>query len=152
MISKEHNCDSACYNCLKEYGNMAYHGFLDWKLGMAYLRVLGDQNYKCGLDGKFNTPELTNWLIDAKVAAGNFANDFGGTKSQYGILPGIELPTKPATKVIIVHPLWRTDRHKRGILAHATAVAGGEAEFIDTFNLARRPGSSYRNLGKPSDR
>jgi Lhr-like helicase len=153
MISKEHNCDSACYDCLKEWDNMAYHGFLDWRLGMAYLRVLGDQNYTCGLDGKFNTPEspeLTNWLEDAKVAAGNFADDFGGIKTQYGILPGIELPTKPATKVIIVHPLWRTGSHKQGILAHATAVAGGKAEFIDTFNLTRSPGSSYRNLRKTS--
>jgi Lhr-like helicase len=152
MISKEHNCDSACYNCLKEYGNMAYHGFLDWRLGMAYLRILGDQNYKCGLDGKFNTseyPELSTWLDDAKIAARNFARDFGCKEAQYGLLPGIELPTN---KVIVVHPLWRTDSHKQGILAHATAVAGGKAEFIDTFNLARRPGSSYRNLGKPSDR
>jgi hypothetical protein len=149
MISKEHNCDSACYDCLKEYGNMAYHGFLDWKLGMAYLRVLGDQNYTCGLDGRFDTPELSTWLNDANIAAVNFAKDFGCKLSRYGILPGIELPAK---KVIIVHPLWRTDRHKQGILAHATAVAGSEALFIDTFNLSRRPGSSYRSLSEPSDR
>ena len=148
MISKEHNCDSACYNCLKEYGNMAYHGFLDWKLGMTYLRVLGDRDYKCGLDGKFNTPELATWLNDAYKASSNFAKDFDCREAQYGMLPGIELPTK---KVIIVHPLWRTDSHKQGILAHATAVAGGKADFIDTFNLARRPGSCYRNLWKPND-
>ena len=40
IISNEHKCDSACYDCLKEYGNMTYHGLLDWRLGMAYLRVL----------------------------------------------------------------------------------------------------------------
>ena len=152
LTSKEHNCDSACYNCLKEFGNMAYHSFLDWKLGLAYLRVLADQNYRCGLDGKFDTtPELTNWLREAEVAAGHFADDFEGTLTHYGILPGIEFSSNPVKKVIIVHPLWRTDS-PQGILAHATAVAGEKAEFIDTFNLTRSPGSSYRNLGKPNDR
>jgi len=145
MISKEHNCDSACYDCLKEYGNMAYHGFLDWKLGLAYLRVLGDPEYRCGLDGKFNTPELSTWLNDTKVAARNFAKDFDCEISLYGILPGVEL--SPTRKVIFVHPLWRIDRHKQGVLADAVAFAGGKAKFIDTFNLARRPGSSYLSLG-----
>jgi hypothetical protein len=143
MISKEHNCDSACYDCLKEYGNMAYHGILDWKLGMAYVRVLGDQNYTCGLDGKFNTPELSTWLDDARRARDSFAKDFDCTPYEYGKLPGIELLTK---KVIIVHPLWRTDRHKQGILADAAAIAGGKVDFLDTFELARRPGSSYLRL------
>jgi DEAD/DEAH box helicase domain-containing protein len=151
MISKDHNCDSACYNCLKEYRNMAYHGLLDWRLGLAYLRVLGDYNYSCGLDGKFDTPELSTWLKDAKIAASTFAKDFRCKEAQYGKLPGVEL--SPIKKVIIVHPLWRKDRHKWGILADATAVAEGElrargeVKFIDTFELARRPGSSYLKLG-----
>ncbi|MFX0108854.1 MAG: helicase-related protein, partial [Candidatus Hodarchaeota archaeon] len=150
MTSKEHNCDSACYDCLKEYGNMAYHGFLDWKLGLAYLRVLGDPDYTCGLDGRFKTPELSTWLDDAYKASSNFAKDFGCKSSRYGILPGVEL--SPTRKVVIVHPLWRTDHHKQGILAHAAAVAGGEVKFIDTFSLARRPGSSYLSLGEPIDK
>lgn len=150
MISKEHNCDSACYNCLKEYSNMAYHGFLDWRLGMAYLRILGDPSYSCGLDGKFNTPELSSWLQDAEKAAVDFAKDFECKKTRYGKLPGIELSSKE--KVIIVHPLWRTDRHKQGILADATAAAGGDAKFIDAFDLVRRPGYSYLKLGEASGR
>lgn len=143
MISKEHNCDSACYNCLKEYSNMAYHGILDWKLGMAYVRVLGNRNYACGLDGRFDTPELFTWLDDARMVRNSFAKDFDCTPRDYGKLPGIEFSTK---KVIIVHPLWRTDHHKRGILADAAAIAGGKVDFLDTFELARRPGSSYLRL------
>lgn len=148
LISKDHKCDSACYNCLKEYGNMAYHGLLDWKLGMAYLRVLGNPNYVCGLDGKFDTPELLTWLEDAKTAARHFALDFDCKEKQFGLLPGIELPTSPSKKVIIVHPLWRIDHYKQGILADATAAAGGQAEYINTFNLLRAPGTSYRKLGE----
>jgi DEAD/DEAH box helicase domain-containing protein len=149
ITSKDHKCDSACYNCLKEYGNMAYHGFLDWKLGLTYLRILGDSNFACGLDGKFNTPELATWIKDAETAADNFKRNFGWEKKHFGVLPGVEFQNR---KVIIVHPLWRTDHHKRGILAEAVAAAGGEAKFIDTFNLSRRPGSSYLSLGEENDK
>jgi DEAD/DEAH box helicase domain-containing protein len=147
LISKSHNCDSACYNCLKEYRNMAYHALLDWRLGLAYLRILGDPNYTCGLDGNFDTPELNNWLENAKKATKNFAQDFDCDYIEYGILPGIVSP-----KAIIVHPLWRTDSYKQGILADAAAIAGEGVQFIDTFNLSRRPGSSYLKLGESGDR
>ncbi len=80
LISKEHNCDSACYDCLKEYSNMAYHGFLDWKLGLAFLRILGDSTYSCGLDGDFNFPEVSGWLNDADRLADNFAEEFNREK------------------------------------------------------------------------
>jgi hypothetical protein len=131
---------------------MAYHGLLDWKLGMAYIRIFGEQNYVCGLDGKFDTPELMTWLDDARKATKNFAGDFGCNETQFGMLPGVELPTSPTIKVIIVHPLWRIDHHKYGILADATAAAGGQAEFINTFNLTRAPGTTYRKLGESGGR
>ena len=147
LISKNHNCDSACYNCLKEYRNMPYHAFLDWRLGLAYLRILGDQDYRCGLDAKFEFfPELHNWLKDAKKATQNFAQDFECDYTEYGILPGIVSP-----KAIIVHPLWRTDSYKQDIVADAAAIAGEGVQFIDTFKLSRRPGSSYLKLGESGD-
>jgi DEAD/DEAH box helicase domain-containing protein len=145
LISKDHDCDSACYDCLKEYSNMAYHGFLDWKLGLAYLRILGDGSYRCGLDGNFNFPEVSRWLVDANRMAESFAREFDRKKMNFGMLPGIELNS--TKRVILVHPLWRTDVHKQGILADATAAAGGKALYLDTFNLSRRPGSSYLSLG-----
>ncbi len=40
LLSDTHNCDSACYDCLKGYRNMNYHGLLDWRLGMSLLRLL----------------------------------------------------------------------------------------------------------------
>lgn len=148
----KHNCDSACYECLKEYSNMAYHGFLDWRLGMSYLRILGDENYRCGLDGRFDTPELSDWPKHARRARDSFAKDFGCTPLEYGegttTLPGMELKDR---KIIIVHPLWRTDAHMSDIVADAAAfahVGGGKLYFLDTFNLARRPGWCYRQLSE----
>jgi len=36
----QHSCDSACYYCLKEYRNSAYHGLLDWRLAGDLLDLL----------------------------------------------------------------------------------------------------------------
>lgn len=53
-------CDHSCYVCLHRYGNQYYHGLLDWRLGLSFLRILANANYKCGVDFKFNY-EMTDW-------------------------------------------------------------------------------------------
>ncbi|WP_460879399.1 DUF1998 domain-containing protein [Pontibacter rugosus] len=65
--SAEHrHCKDACYDCLKVFRNMNYHGLLDWRLGIALLRVLINRNYLAGVDGQFDGfPELDSWFEDA---------------------------------------------------------------------------------------
>lgn len=39
--STEHDaCDSSCYGCLRDYGNAAVHGLLDWRLGLELAELL----------------------------------------------------------------------------------------------------------------
>jgi len=141
-IQKEsHNnykkCDSACYDCLKVYRNMTYHGILDWRLALSYLKILLDSNYKAGLDGIFDSPELKDWLELAKILRNHFISDFKYKEAEWGQLHGFTAGSK---KFIIIHPLWDKGRPD-GILAEAIAEAGGEVDgYIDTFNLLRRPG------------
>ena len=146
VISESHRskCDSACYDCLKVYRNMNYHGLLDWRLGLSYLRLLHDPQYSCGLDGQFTTPELDGWLNFAAEQSRNFADQFTYKSRTWGRLPGFEAGN---WKVIIVHPLWDTENPK-GILAEAVDAAGGtsKANYIDTFNLFRRPGWCHSEL------
>jgi len=33
---------------------MNYHGLLDWRLGIALMRVMENRNYLAGADGQFN--------------------------------------------------------------------------------------------------
>ena len=42
LMSHSHktNCDSSCYDCLRNYRNMSYHGLLDWRLGISLFRAL----------------------------------------------------------------------------------------------------------------
>lgn len=130
-------CDSSCYDCLKVYRNMTYHGLLDWRLALSYLRILLDNNYRAGLDGDFSSPELTGWLNTALTVRDNFLSYFRYQPETWGILPGF---TAGGDRYIVIHPLWDNNRPE-GILRDAVSAAGGNiAGFLDTFNLLRRPG------------
>jgi hypothetical protein len=36
----ESKCDSSCYDCLRDYGNAAVHGLLDWRAGLELAEIL----------------------------------------------------------------------------------------------------------------
>ncbi len=129
-------CDSACYDCLKVYKNMTYHGLLDWRLAVSYLKALYDRNYSAGLDGNFTGPELDGGLEFARQLRDSFISYFNYKSVEWEGIPGIIAGHR---RFIVVHPLWDTFRVS-GILARAVAAAGGSVRFIDTFNLLRRPG------------
>jgi len=132
-----HSCDSACYDCLKVYRNMSYHGLLDWRLAISYIKILLDSGYKAGLDGNFDSPELKEWPETAERLLDNFISNFPDYRAEkWGLLPGFIAGSR---KFILVHPLWDTS-NPSGILADAIEYAGGDVDgFIDTFNLLRRP-------------
>ena len=140
MLSPIHaaSCDSSCYDCLKTYRNMSSHGLLDWRLAVGYLRILLDKSYDAGLSGKFNTPELKDWMDTAKNARNYFVESFSGySPIDLGGLPGIMAGSKC---FVVVHPYW--DFHRpSGILAKAIADApNGVQASMNTFDLMRRPG------------
>lgn len=130
-------CDSACYDCLKVYKNMTYHGLLDWRLAVSYLKLLKDSGYRAGLDGDFTAPELDGWTETAGKLCRAFAECFNYQFVQWAGIPGFIAGNN---RFMVVHPLWDT-RRATGIFAEAVAEAGGALDgYIDTFNLLRRPG------------
>ena len=138
-------CDSACYECLKVYRNMTYHGLLDWRLGVSYLKTLFDINYLAGLDGDFSSPELNDWQAKATLLRNSFVKEFGFAKKTYLGIPAFE--TEDLT-VIVIHPLWNIQNPRKN-LAEAMAKAlecTSTVKFLDSFNLSRRPGECYRVL------
>jgi DEAD/DEAH box helicase domain-containing protein len=147
IMSDDHRqkCDSSCYDCLQQYRNMNYHGLLDWRLGLSLLRVLAKDNFSCGLDGSFDTPDLDGWLNTATKLRDTFCSSFSYCSSQqFEGLAGFTLGDK---KVIIVNPLW--DLNKRvGLLADAVAKVEdpSQVRYLDTFNLLRRPSWCYQSL------
>ena len=134
-------CDQACYRCLQRYGNQMYHGLLDWRLGMAFLSMIHDSNFACGLDGKFIGPTLEDWPKLARDYAEEmirFENGKGEVKEIAGLV-AFRLGKEPHWS-IVVHPLWDTESLP-GILREAWDALDGprvKRVFSNTFELARR--------------
>ena len=146
LISEAHRkaCDSSGYDCLRNYRNMAFHGLLDWRLGISFLRTLHSPAFTCALDGDFTLPDLEGWLDLAFRLRDSFCRSFPTTPREFGSLPGLEVGGR---EVIIAHPLWDPAKPS-GLLAEATlACTQGEVRTLDTFNLLRRQGWAYRSLG-----
>jgi hypothetical protein len=146
ITATEHcsSCDSSCYECLRQYRNMNYHGLLDWRLGLALVRVLASTSARCGSDGNFEGPELDGWLGWARSLRDSFALSFLGQRREFGPLPGCVIGRK---QVIFVHPLWDCAQPST-ILAEAIGNADRNIaiRFLDTFNVVRRPSYAYQSL------
>lgn len=134
-------CDQACYRCLQRYGNQMYHGLLDWRLGLAFLQMMHDPNFKCGYDGNFEGPALEDWpKLAARYAEEmiRFENGKGEVRNVGGLV-AFRLGDEPHWS-IVVHPLWDFDA-MLGIVENAwNALDGHKVKrvFSNTFELARR--------------
>ena len=134
-------CDQACYRCLQRYGNQMYHGLLDWRLGLAFLSMIHDSTYCCGLDGKFTGAALDDWLRLARAYAREMVRfeDGKGEVREVGGLVAFRLNEEPHWS-IVVHPLWDTESLP-GIIQNAWDELDGpkvKRVFSNTFELARR--------------
>ena len=148
LLSEQHrmDCRDSCYDCLRLYRNMSYHGLLDWRLGMSLLRVLSDPAHLCGADGDFSSPELAGWLAFAGTIRSTFCESFSSCiPAEFGPLHGW---TVAGRSVILSHPLWSTTRPS-GLLAEALAALGQDdaVRIMDAFNLHRRMSWVYQRLG-----
>ena len=156
LMNRQHkdDCKSACYFCLKSYGNMNYHSLFDWRLGISYLRVLFDGEFEVGLDGNFGFDELLDWKNNVILNLENFKKRlpyFQYKSIELNNIPGLEISYEEKEKkylLLIVHPLW--DRNKPyGILAKAINDAGlkyAKIIKIDSFNLMKRPAWCYSEV------
>lgn len=158
------NCQDACYECLKVFRNMNFHSLLDWRLGMALLRVLQEPTYAVGTDGKFDTTELMDWQDEARRLRDAFIENFSNDDHR-AFKPCNELPipaiwdvtqANDPSLILIVHPLWETDFRYLGEDAWITSVFYDarrmvnnnelKIKVLDTFNLHRRLGECYQKI------
>ena len=100
-------CKDACYDCLKVFRNMNYHGLLDWRLGIALLRLLSNPDYAAGIDGNFEDSfELDGWKENAGQLIQSFAESFDFEVLNSFGLPGVAASKSRSHYVIINHPFW----------------------------------------------
>lgn len=127
-------CDSSCYRCLRDYGNMAYHALLDWRLARDLFRLL---------QGEELTPDTA---LD-RSAIERWAHAYGATPID-GDVPAAryESPRDGAFVVMTRHSFEAVEESLMAPrLADAiayTATKEGKLDgivFVDSFTLDRDP-------------
>lgn len=153
------SCQESCYECLKTYENQYFHGLLDWRLALAYLRAFVQPKWSCGLDGDFSWGPLQDWPKQAEQAARLHLRLWDGDEDElirFQVRNGPKLMAFPLPKqstpgeavVIVRHPLWLWG-HEQGPLEHFKQSLQQENPSRkvlcwDTYNLTRRPGRTYQ--------
>ncbi|WP_077961234.1 DEAD/DEAH box helicase [Ensifer adhaerens] len=130
-------CGASCYRCLQRYNNRNFHGLLDWRLGLSYLRAMVDPCYECGIDGNYGHFELQDWSKTASDLAlqtktfipGNTVSSVKGRPD----IPVFSLDERNSRWGVVVHPLWNRERLFDMLGLDRSYVA------VDSFELSRRP-------------
>ncbi|MNU42841.1 hypothetical protein D3C71_316090 [compost metagenome] len=130
-------CGASCYRCLQRYNNRNFHGLLDWRLGLSYLRAMVDPCYECGADGDYGHFELSDWTKSAKELAAQTktfipGNTVSSVKGRADI-PVFSLDERNSRWGVVVHPLWNRER-----LFDALGLDRSHVP-VDSFELSRRP-------------
>jgi hypothetical protein len=138
-------CSRACYRCIQRYGNRGYHGLLDWRLGLCFLRALIEPNYRVGLDNRFNEyPELKDWPSQARAAADSIQL-LNPMHSSIVTAGDLQLPvvvdrgSSSHIAFIVVHPFWDLV-HPAKELSEVISDLDPTLTvcFVDTFEASRR--------------
>ena len=137
LIAHGEDCDSSCYSkgCMRDYSNMSYHPFLDWRLGLDVARLCLEKDYQMDLQKDY-------WvsLIDrveknlVQLLPGLERNDRNG-------VPVFEAPAQGKT-FILHHPLASTEKdwveHHHALVMADFNGAGIDVKFINIFDAIRR--------------
>ncbi|MBD2526716.1 DEAD/DEAH box helicase [Nostoc sp. FACHB-133] len=100
LLSTGHQeeCSTSCHRCLREFGNMAYHSILDWRLGYDMVRLALNPNAQIDLNYDY-------WVDLVSSTANSYFSGLGLEQTTFGsLLAGIDSFNSEA--IILVHPLW----------------------------------------------
>lgn len=103
LLSAGHReeCSTSCHRCLREFGNMAYHALLDWRVGYDMVRLALNPNAQIDLNYDY-------WVDLVSSTADSYFSGFDLEPTIFGSLPaGIDSLNNEA--VILIHPLWDTN-------------------------------------------
>lgn len=101
------DCDSSCYDCLRDYYNMATHSILNWRLGIDIAQIACDSYFVPQYRGNDNYWEA---LVSNLIA--NYVND-EENKKRNAVKKEVNTPDGSAwyiecsdAKYLITHPFW----------------------------------------------
>lgn len=127
-------CSSSCYRCLRDYGNMAYHALLDWRLARDLFQLL--QGQPLSINAAAETAAIERW-----------ARAYSATPIS-SVVPAARYnsPNEGSFAVIARHAF---EASEETLIAPRLAEAMAEIEaseegldgavFVDSFTLDRDP-------------
>lgn len=127
-------CQTSCHDCMRDYGNLAYHSILDWRLAVDMARLCLDAAAPIDFSP-------AHWAGVAQHAAGRVHAALPG--SIRTTIAGLEAIVISSRAIVIVHPLWDVRQGSLHPAVAATQAAAAQAgqtvEFRSTFMAIRRP-------------
>lgn len=135
MPPHSHDCVHSCHRCLREFGNMAYHPILDWRLGLDMAQLALDSNARIDLT-------TSHWSdLVAHIAPPYFEGLNFQTKVFDALPGGVDSFSNEA--IILTHPLWDTNSSNfRPEVAAAVSDARGQGFRVtlrSVFHAVRFP-------------
>jgi hypothetical protein len=139
-------CDTSCNLCLRDFGNLPYHGLLDWRLALDMARLMSDASVSIDMEspwGSFSNP-WQRLVKEESAPVPQILYRLGyKTPKQFGSLTGYIRSRRNEKQVLLVrHPLW-TDEHPQWQKAVSEAkkqYPKHEISEANPFMILRRPG------------
>ncbi len=136
LIDHENNCDSSCYDCIRDYYNSPYHAILDWRLGLDMVSLI-----------------LNNDLSKIKLKEGYWKNitmkaikNFIGNEKSWKVTEigeRFRISTNQDRVITdIIHPLWGID-HPEVIASQNEGI-----RTLTVYDLIRRIGWCHVEVNK----
>ncbi len=137
LISHSEECDSSCYNkgCMRDYSNMPYHPFLDWRLGLDVARLCLEKDFYMDLQKNY-------WVSLVDRVSKNLEELLPGlVRDDFNEVPVFVEDQTQQKAFILHHPLASTGDWAGKHIA-STAVdlqeSGFTVDYINIFDAIRR--------------
>ncbi len=136
-------CDTSCNLCLRDFGNLAYHGLLDWRLALDMARIATSDSAKVDLFTDWNgrPNPWRNLLEGTKATVPTILEQLGYDKpTSLGTLRIYKCSGRQKL-LIECHPLWQEDHpeYRDTYLAAQRSFPTFEIRPINPFMALRRP-------------
>ncbi|MGV9728693.1 DEAD/DEAH box helicase [Streptomyces albogriseolus] len=129
-------CRGSCYECLRDYTNMAYHSLLDWRLAGDLLSILLGEGPSFRHQPRAAASLLENWSSDAEDA--EFIDDLGGAGPVVLFEDRVWVAAKsPFEAADTVMEADRLSRVRAAVAEHSPDVT--DVVFVDNFLLDKAP-------------
>lgn len=133
LIKHAGECDSSCYDCLRDYGNTPEHMLLDWRLGLDLAQL-------AAAHGDVSAPNLSGYWSDV-VDRAALAICKGITNARVATREGLAcVVANNKLQAVLVHPFWPSHHKSLHRLADSLGTNITRLPTASVFDATRRPG------------